>query len=220
MPRHTLGVDHRQPGLLPGRARLGGADATCSRSSSRSTIECVLLGEHETKLGAVETWAARQGLRGSVPAAPRPDRRGPRLPAELRRREGRGRHAEARPGWTCPSWCRPTRTTSEQLHVERRRDAFCGKVSVCNNLQPVRHPVQPDRAAHGAVDLAGVPRRTPDIPRRVPRRQRAARARGSARSARGRTRSTPRATARSSCRRPASASARSISRRSSRARGA
>ena len=23
----------------------------------------------------------------------------------------------------------------DQLHVERRRDAFCGKISVCNNLR-------------------------------------------------------------------------------------
>ncbi len=41
----------------------------------------------------------------------------------------------------------------EQLHVERRRDAFCGKVSVCNNLSQYgipfslteRHTLQPSR---------------------------------------------------------------------------
>jgi L-fucose isomerase-like protein len=55
----------------------------------------------------------------------------------------------------CRCWSRPTRTRTDQFTVERRRDAFCGKVSVCNNLYQYGipfsltelHTVRPDSAS-------------------------------------------------------------------------
>ncbi len=36
----------------------------------------------------------------------------------------------------------------DQFTVERRRDAFCGKISVCNNLCQYGYPLHADRTAH------------------------------------------------------------------------
>ena len=141
------------------------------------------------------------------------------VPAELRRREGRGRHAEARRRSTCRCWCRPIRTISISSHVAAAARRVLRQDLRLQQPAPVRHSVQPDRAAHGRPSPpTSSARELAEVPRRLPRRPRAARARASAPSARARTRSTPRATARSCSRRPASASARSICRRCSTAR--
>ena len=92
--------------------------------------------------------AARQGVRRSVPRAPRPHRRRARLPAELRRREGRGRHAEARRRSTCRCWCRPIPDDLEQLHVAAAARRLLRQDLRLQQPAPVRHSVQPDRAAH------------------------------------------------------------------------
>ena len=38
-----------------------------------------------------------------------------------------------------------------------RRDSFCGKMSVCNNLTPVRHPLFADHAAHRSAGFRSLP---------------------------------------------------------------
>ena len=105
----------------------------------------------------------------------------------------------------------------DQLHVQRRRDAFCGKISVCNNLRQYgvpfsltdRHTIHPasPEFRDELLKFLGVCRVV-----------RGLRGRASAPSAPGPTRSTRRATARSCSKRPASASARSTCRKCSTAR--
>ena len=98
-----------------------------------------MLDETTTKLGAVETWDDAKRC------------------AELFRRHAAGSTAS----WSaCPTSATrrasPTRSSSpgcnvpilvqaypddlDQFTVERRRDAFCGKISVCNNLRQYGFP--------------------------------------------------------------------------------
>ena len=41
-----------------------------------------------------------------------------------------------------------------KMTIADRRDSFCGKMSTCNNLQPVRHPLLADHAAHASTRRA------------------------------------------------------------------
>ena len=41
-----------------------------------------------------------------------------------------------------------------KMTIRDRRDSFCGKMSACNNLQAVRHPLLADHAAHRSSGLA------------------------------------------------------------------
>jgi L-fucose isomerase-like protein len=96
-------------------------------------VECVTLGEHETKLGAVETWQHaracaelfgrhRNRIDGVLVCLPNfGDEKGVADALKLS-------------GLDVPVLVQAYPDDLGQLQVERRRDAFCGKVSVCNNL--------------------------------------------------------------------------------------
>jgi len=96
-------------------------------------IDGVLLGEEETKLGAVETWQHakacadlfrrhRDRIDGVLVCLPNfGDEKGVADALKLS-------------GLDVPVLVQAYPDDLGQLHVERRRDAFCGKVSVCNNL--------------------------------------------------------------------------------------
>jgi L-fucose isomerase-like protein len=97
-------------------------------------IDCVLLDEHDTKLGAVETWPDakacgelfrrhRDRIDGVLVCLPNfGDEKGVADTLRLS-------------GLTVPVLVQAYPDDLDQLHVERRRDAFCGKVSVCDNLR-------------------------------------------------------------------------------------
>ncbi len=97
-------------------------------------IEPVLLEENDTKLGAVETWehakrcaalfrARREAIEGVLVTLPNfGDEKGV---ADTLKLAGLG----------VPVLVQAYPDALEQFTVERRRDAFCGKVSVCNNLR-------------------------------------------------------------------------------------
>ena len=132
MARHTLGVviGNRDffPDVLVTEARKD-ILALCESLE----VECVLLGEDQTKLGAVETWAhakacadlfrqRRDMIEGVLVLLPNfGDEKGIADALELSR-------------LNVPVLVQASPDDLGQLHVERRRDAFCGKVSVCNNL--------------------------------------------------------------------------------------
>ncbi len=96
-------------------------------------IEPVILGEDVTKLGAVETWqharrcadlfmANRERIDGVLVCLPNfGDEKGVADTLQLA-------------GLNVPVLVQAYPDDLTQLSVERRRDAFCGKVSVCNNL--------------------------------------------------------------------------------------
>ena len=96
-------------------------------------IEPVILDEDDTKLGAVETWqhakrcaelfrANRERIDGVLVTLPNfGDEKGVADTIELS-------------GLDVPILVQAYPDDLDQLGVERRRDAFCGKISVCNNL--------------------------------------------------------------------------------------
>ena len=102
-------------------------------------LECVVLGEQETKLGAVETWQDakacgdlfrrhRDRIDGVLVCLPNfGDEKGV---ADTLKLSGLG----------VPVLVQAYPDDLDQLHVARRRDAFCGKVSVCNNLNQYGMP--------------------------------------------------------------------------------
>jgi L-fucose isomerase-like protein len=132
MARHTLGVviGNRDffPDVLVSEARKE-VLALCASLD----VECVLLGEEQSKLGAVETWAhakacadlfraRRDHIDGVLVCLPNfGDEKGVADALKLA-------------GLDVPVLVQASPDDLGQLHVERRRDAFCGKVSVCNNL--------------------------------------------------------------------------------------
>jgi L-fucose isomerase-like protein len=99
----------------------------------------VILGETDTKLGAVETWedakrcaalfkARRDDIEGVLIVLPNfGDERGIADAIKLA-------------GLNAPILVQAYPDDLDQLYVERRRDAFCGKISVCNNLRQYGFP--------------------------------------------------------------------------------
>jgi L-fucose isomerase-like protein len=97
-------------------------------------IEAVMLGDRDTKLGSVETWAHaqrcaelfrshRDRIQGVLLVLPNfSDEKGVADALKL---------AEL----NVPVLVQAYPDDLNQLGVERRRDAFCGKISVCNNLR-------------------------------------------------------------------------------------
>lgn len=97
-------------------------------------VNLVLLDEQTTKLGAVETWnhakacadlfrAHRDRISGVVVSLPNfGDEKGVADTLKLA-------------GLNVPVLVQAYPDDLDQLSVERRRDAFCGKISVCNNLR-------------------------------------------------------------------------------------
>ena len=97
-------------------------------------IEGVMLDEQTSKLGAVETWAHakacadlfgrhRDRIDGVLVCLPNfGDEKGVADTLKLA-------------GLNVPVLVQAYPDDLNQLHVARRRDAFCGKISVCNNLR-------------------------------------------------------------------------------------
>ncbi|HNY39744.1 MAG TPA: L-fucose/L-arabinose isomerase family protein [Bryobacteraceae bacterium] len=97
-------------------------------------IDAVVLDEQATKLGAVETWehakrcaelfrANRDRICGVVVSLPNfGDEKGVADTLKMA-------------GLDAPVLVQAYQDDLDQLSVERRRDAFCGKISVCNNLR-------------------------------------------------------------------------------------
>jgi L-fucose isomerase-like protein len=97
-------------------------------------IEPILLGEQDSKLGAVETWQHakacadlfrrhQERIDGVLVSLPNfGDEKGV---ADVLRLSG----------LRVPVLVQAYPDDVTQLHVQRRRDAFCGKISVCNNLR-------------------------------------------------------------------------------------
>ena len=102
-------------------------------------VGSVILGERETKLGAVETWehakrcaelfrANRERIDGVLVTLPNfGDERGVADTLKLS-------------GLDVPILVQAYPDDLDKLTVERRRDAFCGKISVCNNLHQYGFP--------------------------------------------------------------------------------
>ncbi len=133
MQRITLGVviGNRDffPDVLVGEAR-----RDLMKLFDESGIDAVLLDEQATKLGAVETWdhakrcaelfrAHRDRIQGVLVSLPNfGDEKGIADTLKLA-------------GLNVPVMIQAYPDDLEKLSVERRRDAFCGKISVCNNLR-------------------------------------------------------------------------------------
>ena len=113
-------------------------------------IEAVMLDEATTKLGAVETWAHAKAC-GELFARHR-DRIDGVLVCLPNFGDEKGvADALKLSGLNVPVLVQAYPDDLDQLHVARRRDAFCGKISVCNNLRQYgitysltdRHTVSP-----------------------------------------------------------------------------
>src|SRR4030095_10522352 len=102
-------------------------------------VDAVLLGEGDSKLGAVETWQharastdlfrrERDRIDGILVCLPNfGDEKGVADTIKLASLD-------------VPILVQAYPDDLPQLHVERRRDAFCGKISVCNNLRQYGFP--------------------------------------------------------------------------------
>ncbi len=102
-------------------------------------IDAVILGETETKLGGVETWddakkcaalfkANQDRIDGILVVLPNfGDEKGVADTIKLS-------------GLNVPILVQAYPDDLDGFHVERRRDAFCGKISVCNNLRQYGFP--------------------------------------------------------------------------------
>jgi L-fucose isomerase-like protein len=57
----------------------------------------------------------------------------------------------------------------DQFGLERRRDAFCGKISVCNNLRQYGIPYLADARSYGCIKSRALQARSAGVSRGVPR---------------------------------------------------
>jgi L-fucose isomerase-like protein len=152
MERMTLGViiGNRDffPDILVGEAR-----RDLLNLFGELGIDAVLLDEQVTKLGAVETWehakrcadlfrANRDRIQGVVVSLPNfGDEKGVADTLKLA-------------DLNVPVLVQAYPDDLDQLSVERRRDAFCGKISVCNNLRQYGIPfsLTQDHTIHPLTD--------------------------------------------------------------------
>jgi L-fucose isomerase-like protein len=133
MARETLAVILGNRDFFPDRL-IGEARQDLLRLFGEMDIEPVWLDEQTTKLGAVETWEHaqrcaelfrrhRDNISGVLVSLPNfGDEKGVADALKM---------AELR----VPILVQAYPDDPAQLNVERRRDAFCGKISVCNNLR-------------------------------------------------------------------------------------
>jgi len=133
MERMTLGVIVGNRDFFPD-ALVGEARRDLLQLFGELGIDAVIPDEQATKLGAVETWehakrcaelfrANRDRIRGVLVSLPNfGDEKGVADTLKL---------AEL----NVPVLIQAYPDDPNQLSVERRRDAFCGKISVCNNLR-------------------------------------------------------------------------------------
>ena len=63
-----------------------------------------------------------------------------------------------RSGLDVPILIQAEHDVAGQMKIDRRRDSFCGKISVCNNLRQAGIRLLPDPLAHGQGHLGGVQR--------------------------------------------------------------
>jgi len=132
-PKATLGVIVGNRDFFPDRLISEGRQDILSLFQSMN-IEPVMLEEHETKLGSVETYAHAKAcaelfrrnadrIEGILVTLPNfGDEKGVADAIKLS-------------GLNVPILVQAYPDDLDQLSVERRRDSFCGKISVCNNLR-------------------------------------------------------------------------------------
>lgn len=133
MPSHTLAVILGNRDFFPDQL-IAEARRDLVSLFEALDIEMVVLGEHETKLGAVETWQHAQAcadlfrrhrdrIAGVLVCLPNfGDEKGI---ADVLRLSALDVPVLVQ---ACPD-------DLDRFSVQRRRDAFCGKISVCNNLR-------------------------------------------------------------------------------------
>jgi len=159
MPRATLAVIIGNRDFFPDRL-VSEARRDILALFAEMDIEPIMLDESDTKLGSVETWAhakrcaelfkqQRDRIDGILVTLPNfGDEKGVADTIRLS-------------GLNVPILVQAYPDDLTQLNVERRRDAFCGKISVCNDLRQYgfaytlteRHTVHPLHASFKA-DLA------------------------------------------------------------------
>lgn len=133
MAKTTLGVILGNRDFFPDRL-ISEARRDLMALFEELDIQAVVLDEHETKLGSVETWAhskqcadlfraQRDTIEGVLVCLPNfGDEKGVADSLRLANLD-------------VPVLVQAYPDDLGQLNVERRRDAFCGKISVCNNLR-------------------------------------------------------------------------------------
>jgi len=152
----TMAVIVGNRGFFPDHlARSGRAEIIAALD--RAGIDQVMLGEEQTKYGAVETHedakrcaalfaASRDRIDGVIVTLPNfGDERGVADTLRMARLD-------------VPVLIQATPDTSDQMGITHRRDSFCGKMSVCNNLRQYGipysltelHTVSPDSDAFRA----------------------------------------------------------------------
>lgn len=138
MSKQTLGVIFGNRDFFPD-VLVGEARKDLEKLFAELGINAVMLAEQDTKLGAVETWAHakkcaalfdqhRQSIDGILVILPNfGDERGVADAVKLS-------------GLNIPILVQAYPDDTKQLNVARRRDSFCGKISVCNNLRQYNFP--------------------------------------------------------------------------------
>ncbi len=146
MAKVTLGVIVGNRDFFPDRL-VTEARADILKFFKEMDIEAVIIDDKATKLGGVETWThakicgelfkknAEQidGILVSLPNFG--DEKGVADTIKLS-------------GLNVPILVQAYPDDLDQLTVERRRDGFCGKISVCNNLRQYGYAYSSDRIAH------------------------------------------------------------------------
>ncbi|RJP25133.1 MAG: fucose isomerase [Candidatus Omnitrophota bacterium] len=138
MPKATLAVIVGNRDFFPDRLISEGRQDIL-KLCGEMDIEPIILGENDTKLGAVETWehakrcadlfrSQRDRVEGVLVTLPNfGDEKGVAETLKLS-------------GLDVPVLVQAYPDDLDAMSVERRRDAFCGKISVCNNLRQYAIP--------------------------------------------------------------------------------
>ena len=116
-------------------------------------IRGIWLGEQDSKLGSVETYTDARKVRRFVPGPPR------RIDGVLVVLPNFGDEKGVADtlklaGLNVPVLVQAYPDDLDAFNVERRRDAFCGKISVCNNLRQYGYPLHRSPSMHTSHPLS------------------------------------------------------------------
>ena len=138
MSKQTLGIIFGNRDFFPDQL-ITEARSDILKLAEESGIETIMLPENATKLGAVETWEDakkcaglfdenRRKIEGILVVLPNfGDERGIADTVKLS-------------GLDVPILLQAYPDDENSMDVARRRDAFCGKISACNNLRQYNYP--------------------------------------------------------------------------------